>query len=140
MVRENDRVVNVARQGEHPLPTRPAGSPFSLSALSCPASLRCYHEIVQTKQQIGEGIWRSLQRRGIAGFASAVGRIPNSDAPETGLIEGVRIIPVSSLAQLAAHLSGAQTIPKFQRPAQPPVAEHVWDGHGHADDDRVTRR
>jgi len=42
--------------------------------------------------------------------------------------------------QLAAHLSGVQTIPEFQRPSQPPLAEHVWDGHGHADDDRVTRR
>jgi hypothetical protein len=35
---------------------------------------------VQTKKQIGEGIWRNLQRRIIADFASAVGRIPDSGA------------------------------------------------------------
>jgi len=59
--------------------------------------------------------------------------LPEADAREAGLIEGVRIVPVNSLAQLAAHLSGVQAIPEFQRPPEPPVAEQVWDGTDFAD-------
>jgi 5-formyltetrahydrofolate cyclo-ligase len=66
-------------RGERHLPRRPAGSPFSLSALSCPAGPRCYHGIVTTKQQIRDRIWETLQRRGVALFPGAVGRIPNFD-------------------------------------------------------------
>jgi 5-formyltetrahydrofolate cyclo-ligase len=79
-VRENGGVVKRGQGwGERPLPRRPAGSPFSLSALSCPVSPRCYHGIVTTKQQIRDRIWEILQRRGVACFPGAVGRIPNFD-------------------------------------------------------------
>jgi hypothetical protein len=44
------------------------------------------------------------------------------------------------LVELAGYLSDAQIVPEFQRPAQRPVGEHVWGGHGHADDGRVARR
>jgi len=37
------------------------------------------HDIVQTKQQIRERIWETLQRPGVARFPGAVGRIPNFD-------------------------------------------------------------
>jgi len=46
---------------------------------TCLASLRCYHDIVQTKQQLRERIWETLQRWRVARFPGAVGRILNFD-------------------------------------------------------------
>jgi 5-formyltetrahydrofolate cyclo-ligase len=43
------------------------------------ASLRCYHDVVTTKQQLRDRIWETLQRQGVARFPGAVGRIPNFD-------------------------------------------------------------
>jgi len=43
------------------------------------AGARCYHDVVTTKQELRERIWEALQRRGVARFPGAVGRIPNFD-------------------------------------------------------------
>ena len=40
--------------------------------------------------------------------------VPESDAREASMIEGVRIIPVASLAQLVGHLRGEITIPEYK--------------------------
>ncbi len=50
-----------------------------MSTPSRVASLRCYHDVVITKQQLRDRIWETLQRRGVARFPGAVGRIPNFD-------------------------------------------------------------
>ena len=54
--------------------------------------------------------------------------VPQVDAEEAALIEGVRIIPVGSLAQLMAHLAGTTTIDEFTRNGQPPIAGKFWEG------------
>jgi 5-formyltetrahydrofolate cyclo-ligase len=66
--------------------SRPAGSPFSLSTPSPLVTLRCYHDFVQTKQQIRECIWETLQRRGVVRFPGAVGRIPNFDGATQAVV------------------------------------------------------
>ena len=45
--------------------------------------------------------------------------VPAVDAPEATLVEGMEIVPVESLAQLAAHLQGLRPIPPHQ-PGQDP--------------------
>ena len=40
--------------------------------------------------------------------------VPSADAPEAALVDGVTIIPVSTLADLAAHLRGMRVIPRFE--------------------------
>ncbi len=40
--------------------------------------------------------------------------VPAADAPEAALVDGVTIIPVSSLSELIAHLRGLRTIPPFE--------------------------
>jgi len=40
--------------------------------------------------------------------------VPSHDAPEAALVEGVTIIPVTSLTDLTAHLRGLRTIPPFE--------------------------
>src|SRR5689334_21019483 len=39
--------------------------------------------------------------------------VPFEDAPEAGLVEGATVIPVRSLADLAAHLSGERPLPPY---------------------------
>ena len=39
--------------------------------------------------------------------------VPAADAPEAALIEGLEVIPVENLAQLAAHLQGLREIPPY---------------------------
>ncbi|MFA5309004.1 MAG: YifB family Mg chelatase-like AAA ATPase [Dehalococcoidales bacterium] len=41
--------------------------------------------------------------------------VPEADAKEAGLIEGVNIIPAASLAQLVGHLRGDTPIPPYRR-------------------------
>jgi hypothetical protein len=36
--------------------------------------------------------------------------VPFEDAPEAGLVEGTTVIPVKTLAELAAHLSGERPL------------------------------
>jgi len=55
--------------------------------------------------------------------------VPAADACEAALIDGVQIIPVASLGQLAAHLQGLAPIPPFDREAAAaPPAEALWEG------------
>ncbi len=54
--------------------------------------------------------------------------VPEADVREAGLIDGVRIIPVSNLAQLMAHLSGEEPIAEFARDGQPPATCRLWEG------------
>jgi magnesium chelatase family protein len=55
--------------------------------------------------------------------------VPAADACEAALIDGVQIIPVASLGQLAAHLQGLAPIPPFDREAMAaPPAEALWEG------------
>ncbi len=46
--------------------------------------------------------------------------VPEPDAGEASLIEGVKIIPVNSLSQLVSYLRDEITIPEYQ-------SDHVWD-------------
>lgn len=54
--------------------------------------------------------------------------VPAIDAKEASLIQGVRIIPVESLAQLVAHLRGETIIPDYIRDENSIVAEMLWTG------------
>ncbi len=54
--------------------------------------------------------------------------VPEADAREAGLIEDVRIVPVRSLGQLMAHLSGAEPIDELVRDGQPPATCRLWEG------------
>jgi len=42
--------------------------------------------------------------------------VPEADAREASLLDGVEVVPVSSLAALAKHLAGEELIPPFQSP------------------------
>ena len=50
--------------------------------------------------------------------------VPTDDAPEASLIEGPTIIPVSSLAQLIAHLRGMALIPPYTKRLDLDAAGH----------------
>ena len=54
--------------------------------------------------------------------------VPESDVREASLIDGVRIMPVRSLSQLMAHLSGGEPIDAYTRDGQPPAVAHLWEG------------
>jgi magnesium chelatase family protein len=53
--------------------------------------------------------------------------VPEADAGEASLIDGMRVIPVRTLGQLMAHLSGEQHIEPFVRNGLP-VATRLWEG------------
>ncbi len=60
--------------------------------------------------------------------------VPQDDAAEAALIEGVTVIPVASLAQLAAHLAGFEPIEPYVGGPQPLLMDGpVWDGADFAD-------
>jgi magnesium chelatase family protein len=60
--------------------------------------------------------------------------VPEADAPEAALIEGVTVMPVASLAQLAAHLAGFEPIqPYVGGPLELSMDGPVWDGADFAD-------
>ena len=54
--------------------------------------------------------------------------VPETDAAEASLIDGVRVIPVRTLGQLVSHLSGEQPIDEFVRNGRPAATAHLWDG------------
>ncbi len=54
--------------------------------------------------------------------------VPESDAHEAGLIEGVRVIPVRTLSQLMTHLSGVEPIAEYARDGHCAEAAAIWDG------------
>ena len=49
--------------------------------------------------------------------------VPFEDAPEAALVDGMTIIPVRSLAQIAAHLNGDRYIPPYVAGASGPAEE-----------------
>ena len=53
--------------------------------------------------------------------------VPEADAQEASLIDGVRVIPVRTLGQLMAHLSGEQPIEQYVRNGLP-EATPLWEG------------
>ncbi len=60
--------------------------------------------------------------------------VPEADAPEAALIEGATIVPVASLAVLAAHLGGLQPIAPFAAETGSLAVDHpTWDGNDFAD-------
>jgi magnesium chelatase family protein len=54
--------------------------------------------------------------------------VPDADAREAALIEGVRIIPVRTLAQLMSHLSGSEPIGEYVRDGHREEAAQLWEG------------
>lgn len=54
--------------------------------------------------------------------------VPESDAVEASLIEGIRIFPVRTLGQLLEHLSDSEPIAEFSRNGQPPAIRQLWEG------------
>ncbi len=60
--------------------------------------------------------------------------VPEADAREASLIEGVTVMPVAALAQLAAHLSGMEPIEPFvPDPAESDADRPIWEGSDFAD-------
>lgn len=56
--------------------------------------------------------------------------VPAADAPEAALIDGLEVIPVEHLGQLAAHLQGLRTIPPHEPdldPASLPASMYAAD-------------
>ena len=49
--------------------------------------------------------------------------VPAMDAPEAALVEGMRVIPARTLAELAAHLAGAAPIAPLGGDGAPPAAD-----------------
>jgi magnesium chelatase family protein len=54
--------------------------------------------------------------------------VPEENAAEAALIDRISIVPVRSLAQLAAHLSGVDPINEFSRNGRPKVSGGLWEG------------
>jgi magnesium chelatase family protein len=54
--------------------------------------------------------------------------VPEIDAREAGLIEGVRVVPVRTLGQLLAHLAGGEPIAEYVRDGRLSVSEPLWEG------------
>ncbi|KPK47063.1 MAG: magnesium chelatase [Dehalococcoidia bacterium SM23_28_2] len=55
--------------------------------------------------------------------------VPEADGQEAALVDGVEIVPVASLGQLAVHLQGLVPIAPFDRQAAgAPTAEPLWEG------------
>ena len=53
--------------------------------------------------------------------------VPEHDAQEASLIDGVRVIPVRTLGQLMAHLTGERPIEPYVRNGMPAAAS-LWEG------------
>ena len=51
--------------------------------------------------------------------------VPTADAREASLVQGVSIVPVNSLAELAAHVRGEATIPEYQPTADLEIVAQV---------------
>jgi|FaiFalDrversion3_1042247.scaffolds.fasta_scaffold00027_2 magnesium chelatase family protein len=54
--------------------------------------------------------------------------VPEADASEAALVEGVQVVPVPSLARLVAHLRGEEPLPTLPGGARVEAAEAPWDG------------
>ena len=59
--------------------------------------------------------------------ARALGRafvVPESNAPQAALAEGVQVLPARTLLEVVAHLTGEAKLPRFE--AQPRAPSHVY--------------
>lgn len=54
------------------------------------------------------------------GFDTLV--VPRAAAPEAALVEGLKVVPVTDLAELARHLRGELVLPAYEAPAELPAA------------------
>jgi magnesium chelatase family protein len=54
--------------------------------------------------------------------------VPREDAAEAALVDGVTVIPVASLRELAAHLAGGTAIPAYRPVEAAEAAGDAWDG------------
>lgn len=54
--------------------------------------------------------------------------VPEADAHEAALVDGIRVVPVATLAQLLAHLSGREPISEFTRNGHADMREPIWEG------------
>ncbi|MGB2694862.1 MAG: YifB family Mg chelatase-like AAA ATPase, partial [Dehalococcoidia bacterium] len=54
--------------------------------------------------------------------------VPETDAREAALIDGVRIFPVRTLGQLVAHLNGNEPIEQFHHNGRPEATGQLWQG------------
>ena len=54
--------------------------------------------------------------------------VPREDAAEAALVEGITVIPVGSLRELAAHLVGEAPIPPYVPGETAEAAEDGWEG------------
>ncbi len=54
--------------------------------------------------------------------------VPEVDAHEAGLIEGIRVVPVRTLGQLLAHLEGGARIDEYVRDGHRPASAPLWEG------------
>jgi magnesium chelatase family protein len=54
--------------------------------------------------------------------------VPEADVREASLIDGVRVFPVRSLAQLMGHLNGGERIEPYERNGMPPAVARLWEG------------
>ncbi|MBI4329608.1 MAG: YifB family Mg chelatase-like AAA ATPase [Chloroflexi bacterium] len=60
------------------------------------------------------------------GLAQVV--VPAADAPEGGLVEGVEVLPASSLAELVAHLKGERPLEPYRPLREPTTEDGRWGG------------
>ena len=54
--------------------------------------------------------------------------VPEVDASEAALIDGVQILPVPTLKRMMEHLSGTNDIPRFHRNGSAPEGARLWEG------------
>ncbi len=54
--------------------------------------------------------------------------VPEVDASEAGLIDGIRVVPVRTLAQLLTHLAGGEQIAAYSKDDPPIAREPMWAG------------
>jgi magnesium chelatase family protein len=54
--------------------------------------------------------------------------VPQADAREASLIDGIRVFPVQTLGQLLAHLDGSEPIGELSRNGGPPAMRQLWEG------------
>ena len=54
--------------------------------------------------------------------------VPEADAGEASLIDGIQIVPVPTLKRVMEHLSGTNDIPLFHRNGSAPESAPLWEG------------
>jgi magnesium chelatase family protein len=133
-IRPRRQVVNLAPAD------RRKKSPGMDLAIAC--ALLAAHEVVPAKRLENVMLWGELALDGTLrpaagtlvvadcadrnGFGTVV--VPTAAAPEAGLVKGVEVRPVGSLAELVAYLRGETSLPVYEAPTElPPVSESEFD-------------